>query len=180
MSKLIILDRDGVINEDSDAYIKSIDEWHPIPGSLEAMARLSKAGWRVFIATNQAGIGRGLLSHEDLTAMHDHLRQRLAALGGAVEDILFAPEHPDQATEMRKPNPGMLLEIGRRCQQSLENVSFVGDSISDVDAARAAGARPILVRTGKGRRTEKEHALADVPIYDSLEAYVSALLAAQA
>lgn len=175
--KLLILDRDGVINEDSDEYIKSVDEWVPIPGSLEAIARLSQAGWRVFVASNQSGIGRGLFGYDALFAMHAHIQQAVMALGGYIEGIAFAPEHPDAATDMRKPNPGMLRDIARRLQLPLEDVPYVGDSASDIEAARAAGARPVLVRTGKGRRTESEHDLSGVPVYDDLASYAAELLA---
>lgn len=175
--KLLILDRDGVINEDSDAYIKSVDEWIPIAGSLEAIARLSQAGWRVFVASNQSGIGRGLFGYDELAAMHTRLQAAVTTLGGHVEGIAFAPEHPDQASDMRKPQPGMLRDIARRLQVPIEGVPFVGDSLSDIQAARAAGARPILVRTGKGRRTELERDAAGVPVFDDLAAVAAALLA---
>lgn len=176
-AKLLILDRDGVINEDSDAYIKSVAEWIPIPGSLEAIARLSQAGWRVFIASNQSGIGRGLFDYDALFAIHSRLQQAVAALGGQIEGIAFAPEHPRAATGMRKPNPGMLQDLARRLQISLDGVPFVGDTVADFQAARAAGARPILVRTGKGRRTETGPEAAGVPVYDDLARFASELLA---
>lgn len=176
--KLLILDRDGVINEDSDSYIKSVAEWVPIPGSLEAMARLSQAGWKLFIASNQSGIGRGLFDYDALAAMHARLVGGVRALGGQVEGIAFAPEHPDAASDMRKPAPGMLRDLARRLQVSLDGVPFVGDSASDLEAARSAGARPVLVRTGKGRRTESGHNLAGVAVYDDLAAFAAELLAA--
>lgn len=174
--KLVILDRDGVVNEDSDAYIKSVAEWRPIPGSLEAIARLSQAGWRVFIASNQSGIGRGMFDYDTLFAMHTHLQQAVIALGGYIEGIAFAPEHPDLATEMRKPNPGMLRDIAKRLQVGLEGVPFVGDSVSDLQAARAARASPILVRTGKGQRTEMDLEAVGVPIYADLAQFADRLL----
>ena len=174
--KLILLDRDGVINEDSDQYIKSVAEWQPIPGSLEAIARLSQAGWQVFIASNQAGIGRGLFDYDALFAIHQQLCDRVTGLGGRVEGIEFAPEHPDQATALRKPNPGMLLDIARRLGTTLEGVPFVGDSFKDVQAARNAGARPFLVRTGNGARTEKERDLQGVSVHDDLAQVADALL----
>jgi len=176
--KLIILDRDGVINEDSDDYIKSVAEWHPIPGSLEAIARLCQAGYRVFIATNQAGISRGLFDYDALFAMNDRLQKLVGELGGRIDGIEFAPDHPDQASDMRKPGPGMLKDIARRFQVSLEDVSFVGDTVSDLIAARSAGACPVLVRTGKGLRTEKEHDLQGAAVYDDLAAFARATLAA--
>ena len=174
--KLVILDRDGVINEDSDAYIKSVAEWQPIPGSLEAIARLSQAGWRVFIASNQSGIGRGLFDYDALFAIHTQLHQAVTALGGHLDGIAFAPEGPEAASEMRKPNPGMLRDIAKRLGVGLEGVPFVGDSVSDLLAARSAGARPILVRTGKGRRTEKTQDAIGVRVYDDLAEVANRLL----
>lgn len=175
--KLVILDRDGVINEDSDAYIKSVAEWHPIPGSLEAIARLCQAGYRVFIASNQSGIGRGYFDYDALFAMHDRLQQLVGELGGRIDGIEFAPDAPDQASDMRKPGPGMLKDLARRLQVSLDEVVFVGDSAADLAAAQAAGARPVLVRTGKGKRTELDHAIAGLPVYDDLAAFARATLA---
>lgn len=176
--KLVILDRDGVINEDSDEYIKSVAEFHPIPGSLEAIARLSQAGYRVFIASNQSGIGRGLFDYDALFAMNDRLLQLVAEAGGRIDGIEFAPDHPDAATPMRKPSPGMLRDLARRLQIDLTDIAFVGDSVSDLQAAQAAGARAVLVRTGKGTQSERKHALEGVEVYDDLAAFVGALLAA--
>ncbi len=176
--KLVILDRDGVINEDSDDYIKSVAEWKPIPGSLEAIARLCQAGYRVYVASNQSGIGRGLFDYDALFAMNDRLQKLVGEAGGRIDGIAFAPEHPDAASHKRKPSPGMLKDLARRLQINLDDVSFVGDSASDIEAARAAGARPDLVRTGKGRRTEMERAPDDVAIYDDLAGFATALIAA--
>jgi D-glycero-D-manno-heptose 1,7-bisphosphate phosphatase len=177
--KLVILDRDGVINEDSDEFVKSVAEWKPIPGSLEAIARLCHAGYRVYVASNQSGIGRGLLDYDALFAIHDKLQRALADLGGRIDAIAYAPEHPDQASEMRKPKPGMLLDIARRLGVSLDKVYAVGDSLRDVEAARAAKARPVLVRTGNGRKTEKQlgKQRKDVAVYADLAAFASALIA---
>lgn len=174
--KLVILDRDGVINEDSDAYIKSVAEWRPIPGSLEAIARLSQAGYAVAIASNQSGIGRGLFDYDALFAIHERLQKSVGELGGRIDLIEFCPDLPAQATAMRKPAPGMLLDIGRRLQTRLEGVPFVGDSSVDIAAARAAGARPILVLTGNGERTKSKQEAAGVETYDSLAAFVAGLL----
>ena len=176
--KLVILDRDGVINEDSPDFIKSVAEFKPIPGSLEAIARLSQAGWRVFVVSNQSGIGRGLLTYDALFAIHDKLQRTLTALGGRIDGIEFAPDHPDQASEQRKPAPGMFRDLARRLQVSLDGVPAVGDSWRDIEAARAAGARPILVRTGNGRRTETEHKLGKIRVYDDLAAVVGDLIGA--
>ena len=175
--KLVILERDGVINEDSDDYIKSAAEWHPIPGSLEAVARLCQAGYRVFVASNQSGIGRGLFDYDALFAMNDRLQKLVGEYGGRIDGIEFAPEHPDEASDMRKPAPGMLKDLARRLQANLEDVAFVGDSLSDIQAARAAGARPVLVRTGKGAKAEKERDAQGVAVYDDLAAFVRATLA---
>ena len=177
--KLVILDRDGTINEDSPDFIKSVAEWKPIPGSLEAIARLTHAGYRVFIASNQSGIGRGLMDFDALFAIHDRLQRAVNELGGRIDGIAFAPEHPDEATEMRKPAPGMLKDLARRLQVDLDQVCFVGDSMSDVEAARAAGAKPVLVRSGNGRDTENKYRteLGAVQIFDDLAAAATALIA---
>lgn len=179
--KLIILDRDGVINEDSDDYIKSPDEWRPIPGSLEAIVRLNRAGYRVVIASNQSGLARGLFDMDTLLRIHDKLHRSLAALGGAVDAIFFCPHAPADDCACRKPKPGLLLDIGVRLQTSLLDVPLVGDNLKDVQAARAVGARPLLVRTGKGAAVEaRGEDLVGVPVYDDLAAAVDALLAADA
>lgn len=150
--KLIILDRDGVINEDSDNYIRAPDQWLPIPGSLEAIARLSHAGYRVVVATNQSGIGRDLFSIETLNQIHEKMHRFAHEAGGAIEAVFFCPD-TDNANPDRKPNPGLLKDIGRRLRINLNGIPVVGDSLRDVQAAQAVGARPILVRTGKGERT---------------------------
>ncbi len=151
--KLIILDRDGVINYDSDDFIKSVDEWIPLPGSLEAMARLTQAGWTVTVASNQSGLARGLFSEATLHAMHQKMRDLLAALGGRVDDLRYCPHGPDEISSCRKPLPGMYEEIAAHFGCSLQDVPVVGDSLRDLQAAVAVHARPILVRTGKGERT---------------------------
>jgi D-glycero-D-manno-heptose 1,7-bisphosphate phosphatase len=178
--KLVILDRDGVINEDSDEYIKSVAEWKPIPGSLEAIAQLCRAGFEVYIASNQSGIGRGLYDLDALFAIHDRMQSALAGLGGRISAISYAPDTPENASNMRKPAPGMLIDLAQRLQVNLEDVPFVGDNISDVEAARAAGARPVLVRTGKGERTLAKHALEGVPVYKDLAEFARAWVAAGA
>jgi D-glycero-D-manno-heptose 1,7-bisphosphate phosphatase len=177
--KLVILDRDGVINEESEDFIKSVAEWKPIPGSLEAIARMCHAGFRIYVASNQSGIGRGLLDYDALFAIHDKMQRALADLGGRIDAIAYAPEHPDKASPMRKPKPGMLLDIGKRLGVSLERVHAVGDSMRDIEAARAAGCRPVLVRTGNGRKTEKElgKKRKDITVYNDLAAFASALIA---
>ena len=174
--KLVILDRDGVINEDSDEYIKSAAEWTPIPGSLEAIALLCQAGYQVYIASNQSGIGRGLFDFDALFAIHERLQRAVAEVGGRISGIQFAPEHPDEASEMRKPAPGMLKDLARRLGVNLEGVPFVGDSESDIEAARAAGARPILVLTGKGERTKNKREPDDVPVYKDLAEFARTII----
>lgn len=179
--KLIILDRDGVINEDSDDYIKSPDEFIPIAGALTAIARLKQAGYTVVVATNQAGVGRGLFDLGTLDAIHEKLHRELGRVGGSLDGIFFCPHHPDEACECRKPKPGLLLEIARRFQVSLESVPVIGDALRDVEAARAVGALPILVRTGKGMRTLGSHSaqLHDVMIYDDLAQVVESLVSSK-
>jgi len=177
--KLIILDRDGVINEDSDDYIKSPDEWMPIPGSLDAIARLNHAGYIVAIASNQSGIARGYFNLETLAAMNVKMCNMLSHSGGRIDAMFFCPHGPADGCDCRKPKPGLLTEIGNRFQTSLANVMFVGDNINDIKAARAAGAKPVLVRTGKGEQTAKMIAANNpdnVPVYDDLADLVSTIL----
>ena len=176
--KLIILDRDGVINEDSDDYIKSPDEWMPIPGSLDAIARLNHAGYSVAIASNQSGIARGYFSLETLVAMSVKMNDMLALLGGRIDAMFFCPHGPKDGCDCRKPKPGMLTEIGNRFQTGLGNVFFVGDNMNDVMAAQAAGAIPLVVRTGKGEQTARMVAEndADIPVYNDLADVANAIL----
>ena len=176
--KMVILDRDGVINHDSPDYIKSVAEFHPIAGSLEAIARLSQAGYRVCVASNQSGIGRGLFDYEAFAAINAHLHKLLAELGGRIEAIAFAPGHPDDASHRRKPNPGMLEDLARRLGCSLDGVWMIGDSAGDLAAATAAGATPVLVRTGNGRATEAKARPTPSLVFDDLAAAATALLAA--
>ncbi|HVB49088.1 MAG TPA: D-glycero-beta-D-manno-heptose 1,7-bisphosphate 7-phosphatase [Burkholderiales bacterium] len=157
--KLIILDRDGTINHDSDQYIKSPAEWKPLKGSLEAMARLTQAGYRVVVATNQSGIARGLFDMTTLNAIHDALHRAVNQAGGRIDAIFFCPHAADSNCECRKPKPGMLREIAKRLNVSLDGVPVVGDALRDLQAAAAVGARPILVLTGKGRKTRDSEEL---------------------
>jgi D-glycero-D-manno-heptose 1,7-bisphosphate phosphatase len=178
--KLIILDRDGVINQDSDNYIKTVDEFIPLPGSLEAIARLNQAGYRVAVATNQSGIARGFYDLTTLNAMHEKLRRLLASLGGNIDMIAYCPHGPDDGCDCRKPKPGMYQDIARRMEISLKDVPVIGDSLRDLQAAQAVNARPILVRTGKGEQTiAKGEGLEGIPIYDDLAGAVNALLEEQ-
>ena len=153
MQKLIILDRDGVINEDSDQFIKSPEEFKPIPGSLEAIARLSQNGYRVVIATNQSGLGRGLFDMDALNRIHNKMHQALSNLGGQITAIFFCPHTPDDQCGCRKPKDGMFKEIATTFDTSLENVPAVGDSLRDLEASAAAGCAPFLVLTGNGKIT---------------------------
>ena len=176
---LVILDRDGVINEDSDAYIKSPAEWLPIPGSLEAIARLNYAGFRVVVATNQSGIARGLFDMAELNAIHQRLHATLARLGGQLDGIYFCPHGPDDGCGCRKPRPGLLQEIAARHGIDLDGVPVIGDSLRDIEAARAVGATPFLVRTGKGSQAEGQlPASWGVAVFDDLAQAAEALVAA--
>ncbi|MGH8803088.1 MAG: D-glycero-beta-D-manno-heptose 1,7-bisphosphate 7-phosphatase [Casimicrobiaceae bacterium] len=175
---LIVLDRDGVINRDSDQYIKSPEEWQPVPGSLEAIARFNHAGFRVVVATNQSGVGRGLLDFATLTAIHDRMHRALAQVGGRIDAVFFCPHAADSRCECRKPKPGMLIEIGRRFNVDMTGVPVIGDSLRDLRAADAVQALPVLVLTGKGEQTLRD---GDFPpntlIFPDLAFAASALLA---
>lgn len=148
--KLVILDRDGTINEDSLEYVKSPQEWLPLPGALEAIARLNHAGWHVVVASNQSGLGRGLFDVAALNAMHAKLHAKLAAVGGRVDAIFYCPHAPDDKCRCRKPEPGLFEQIGERYGVDLHNVPTVGDTARDVLAGAAVGCEPHLVLTGKG------------------------------
>ncbi|MDG4812058.1 D-glycero-beta-D-manno-heptose 1,7-bisphosphate 7-phosphatase [Hydrogenovibrio sp. 3SP14C1] len=176
--KIIVLDRDGVINEDSDAYIKHPDEWHPVKGSLEAIAKLKRAGWTVAVATNQSGVRRGYYSRETLHAMHMKLVALLAEYNVAVDWINYSPYIADDNSPCRKPNVGMLQAIENRFQCSLAGQPMIGDTLADIAVAKAKGMQPILVKTGKGERTlaKQDLILQGVPVYDNLLAAVEALL----
>lgn len=154
--KLVILDRDGTINHDRDDYVKSTAEWRPIAGSIEAIARLTQAGYKIAVATNQSGIARGLLDAGALIAIHDTLQRAVHQAGGRIDAFFFCPHAADAGCRCRKPQPGMLLEVGRRFNVSLEDAYMVGDARRDLEAAAAAGARPVLVLTGRGAATQKE------------------------
>lgn len=183
-SRLIILDRDGVINQDSDAYIKSPDEWVAIPGSLEAIARLCKEDYQVVLATNQSGVSRGLFTINTLNQIHEKMLDEIHRYGGEVSAIFFCPHIDEDQCECRKPKPGMLLELSRRTNRSLTDVPVVGDSKRDLEAALSAKAIPVLVETGKGRETanwldsyNSSTELATVPRYPNLKDFVDNLLA---
>lgn len=173
---LIILDRDGVINHDSDDFIKSPAEWKPIDGSLESIARLNHAGYRVVVITNQSGIARGLLDVDTLSHIHRKMHRMLAQVGGKLEAILYCPHGPDDECSCRKPLDGAFSELAHRLRIKLDNVFAVGDSLRDLQAAQTAGATPILVRTGKGEKTLAEGIPENIAVYDDLSAVVTALL----
>jgi D-glycero-D-manno-heptose 1,7-bisphosphate phosphatase len=174
--KLVVLDRDGTINHDSDRYIKSPAEWKPIKGSLEAIARLTQAGFRVVVATNQSGLARGLFDMAALNAIHDALQRAVHQAGGRIDAIFFCPHADQSGCECRKPRPGMLLEIGKRLNVPMEGVPMVGDSLRDLQAAAAAGAHPVLVLTGKGKKTRAAGGLpAGTEVYADLAAVAAQL-----
>lgn len=165
-SKIIILDRDGVINYDSPEYIKSPDEWLPIPGSLEAIATLNRAGFRVIIATNQSGVARGFYDVQMLMMIHEKLTNELAAVGGYVDEIFFCPHHPDEKCLCRKPQPGLIYQIEKKYDINLADTFFIGDSVTDMNVAIATGCQPILVMTGNGEKT-----LANNPLFSEIPCF---------
>lgn len=172
--KLIILDRDGVINFDSDQFIKSPAEWLPIPGSLEAIARLNQAGYRVAVATNQSGVGRGLFDMTTLNAIHDKMHKAAALVGARIDAVFFCPHTSDSHCHCRKPKSGMFEEIAARYNMSLTGVAAVGDSLRDLQAGAALGTKPYLVLTGKGVKTQ---AAGDLPEGTQVLANLSAVVA---
>ena len=177
--KLVILDRDGVINFDSAQFIKSPAEWKPIPGSLEAIARLNQAGFRVVVASNQSGVGRGLLDMSTLNEINGKMHKALAVVGGRIDAVFYCPHASDADCECRKPKPGMLQEIAKRFNVDLAGVASVGDSLRDLEAAVAVGARPFLVRTGKGAKTAETGGLPEgTVVVEDLAAAVNLILAA--
>jgi D-glycero-D-manno-heptose 1,7-bisphosphate phosphatase len=175
--KLVILDRDGVINHDSDSFIKSPEEWRPLPGSLEAIARLNQAGYQVVLATNQSGVGRGLFEVSTLNAIHDRMHRALAQIGGRIDAIFFCPHAQEANCDCRKPRAGLLEEIARRFNVDLKGVPSIGDALRDLQASAAVGATPILVLTGKGAQTREDGGLPKgTQIYDDLAAAVRAIV----
>jgi len=175
--KLVILDRDGVINYDSDQYIKSPGEWKPMPGSLEAIAKLTQAGYKVVIASNQSGIGRGLFDMDTLNAIHDKMHRAVQSLGGRIDAVFYCPHTSESKCSCRKPKPGMFLRIGACFNTDLSEAFVIGDSLRDLQPAASVGARPVLVLTGKGGVTQAE---GDLPegtlIFSDLAAAVEHIL----
>ncbi len=172
--KLVILDRDGVINQDSANFIKNPNEWIPIPGSLEAIALLNQSGFRVVVATNQSGVSRGLFDMATLNSIHDKMHRELAFVGGRVEAVFYCPHSADDGCDCRKPKPGMIKEIGKRFSVELDQVFAVGDAWRDIKAFSDAGCKTILVRTGKGEETLKggnlpEHTLVFADLSEAVQ-----------
>ena len=176
--RLVILDRDGVINRDSPEFVKSADEWIPLDGSIAAIASLSRAGFAVAVASNQSGLARGLFDREALRRMHRKLVDLVAAEGGKLALIVICPHGPDDGCDCRKPAPGLLLQVADSLDVTLDNVPVIGDSLRDLEAASAVGAKPILVRTGNGATTEKAlpDGLKDIPVFDDLSEAAAALV----
>jgi D-glycero-D-manno-heptose 1,7-bisphosphate phosphatase len=175
--KLIILDRDGVINHDSAQFIKSPEEWKPISGSLEAIARLNQWGYRVVVATNQSGVGRGLFEMDTLNAIHEKMVKACAHVGARIDAIFFCPHPADSTCECRKPRPGLLKEIAARYNTDLTGVPTVGDSLRDLQAGVAVGCKPYLVLTGKGAKTRDEALPEGTEIFPDLAAVAAHLTA---
>ena len=178
--KLVILDRDGTINADSDDFVKTPDEWEPLPGSLEAIARLNHAGWRVVIASNQSGLGRGLFDVAALNAMHAKMHKLLAAAGGRVDAVFYCPHSPEESCTCRKPLPGLFEQIGARFGVPLRGVPTAGDSLRDLQAGAAAGCEPHLVLTGKSFQYRGGGQIENLPpgtlVHQDLSAFVDFIL----
>jgi D-glycero-D-manno-heptose 1,7-bisphosphate phosphatase len=169
--KLVLLDRDGVVNEDRDDYVKSPEEWRPIPGSLEAIARLCEAGFEVVVVSNQSGLARGLFDRATLDAIHDEMRRAVESAGGRLAGVFVCPHAPDAGCGCRKPAVGLLRQVESALGVAVAGAPLVGDKAADLELARNAGCLPVLVRTGKGRRTERTAALDGVAVFDDLRAF---------
>ena len=177
--KLIILDRDGVINHDSDQFIKSPEEWQPIEGSMDAIAFLTQAGYTIAVATNQSGIARGYFTEQTLNEMHAKMHKLVRQAGGEISGIWFCPHSADSQCDCRKPKPGMILDILDRFQADATKTYLVGDSLRDLQAIASAGGLPILVKTGKGMKTLNNHTEQlpqNTQIFDSLLAFATHLV----
>lgn len=177
VTNLIILDRDGVINVDSDAFIKSPEEWQPIPGSLAAIAALQQQGYTVAVATNQSGLARGLFTETTLHHIHTKFQDALVQHGGQPVTIVYCPHGPENSCACRKPSPGLIHELLTRYQAQAADTWVVGDAVRDLEAATRAGAKPILVLTGKGVQTQQQLQKPILPIYPDLAGVTTALLA---
>ncbi|MBM4208127.1 MAG: D-glycero-beta-D-manno-heptose 1,7-bisphosphate 7-phosphatase [Gammaproteobacteria bacterium] len=177
--RYVLMDRDGVINVDSESFIKTPDEWRPIEGSLEAVALLNKHDVAVAVITNQSGIARGLFDEATLAGIHSKMHRMLAEKGGEVAAVYYCPHGPDSLCDCRKPKPGLLIQFAEQYQANLEETYFVGDSLRDIQAARAAGAMPLLVLTGKGRQTMNTHPDLNIPVFDNLYGAAEYIIATQ-
>ncbi|WP_412478946.1 D-glycero-beta-D-manno-heptose 1,7-bisphosphate 7-phosphatase [Azonexus sp. IMCC34839] len=178
--KLVILDRDGVINFDSAQFIKSPEEWKPIPGSLEAIARLRQNGYRVVVATNQSGVGRGLFDMDTLNRIHQKMHKAVTAIGGQIDAIFYCPHAADSKCDCRKPKPGMFKRISETLNVDLNGIFTVGDSLRDLQAGVATGCKPMLVLTGKGEKTKAEGNLPEGTLeFADLAAAVDHILAGE-
>ena len=166
--RYVILDRDGTINVDSDDFIKSPEEWLPLPGSLEAIALLNSHGFKVVVISNQSGVARGLFDFATLEAIHAKMKQMVKDAGGEIETIYFCPHGPDDACDCRKPKDGLFRRFAADYSDDLSQIYAVGDSFRDLQAAKSAGAKPILVKTGKGRNTLLKHPELNLPIFENL------------
>jgi D-glycero-D-manno-heptose 1,7-bisphosphate phosphatase len=181
-TKLVILGRDGILNEYREDHVKAPEEWRPLKGALEAVARLNHAGWHAVVATNQAGIGRGMIDMASVNAVHAHMNQLLMALGGRIDAVFFCPHTPEEQCDCRKPQPGMMLDIGRRYGVDLRLVPMVCDTLRDLSAARAAGCEPHLVLTGRAAQLDDDQLqqlLAQAPgaqVHADLAAFADFLL----
>ncbi|MGZ5029669.1 MAG: D-glycero-beta-D-manno-heptose 1,7-bisphosphate 7-phosphatase [Methylobacter sp.] len=167
-NRYVLLDRDGVINHDSDEFIKSPDQWLPIEGSLEAIALFNEHGYKVVVITNQSGLARGLFDAATLEKIHAKMQRMAAEKGGKIDAIYFCPHGPDDDCNCRKPKPGLIEAFADDNKINLSGVAFIGDSLRDLQAAQAAGASPILVKTGKGRKTLTENPNLDIPVFENL------------
>ncbi len=168
MQSYILLDRDGVINEDSVGYIKSTEEWEPIPGSLEAISLFNQKGYKVIVITNQSGIGRGLYDEEVMIQIHQKMEKMVEEKGGMIEKIYYCPHDPDLNCSCRKPQPGMFNAFSKEYNRPLSDLYYVGDKLADIQAAEAVGAKPILVKTGKGLETLENNPEISSPIFENL------------
>lgn len=184
--KLVILGRDGVLNEFRDDHVKAPEEWFAIPGALEAVSRLNHAGWHAAVATNQSGIGRGMIDMASVNAVHAHMLKCLMAVGGRIDAVFFCPHTPEDLCDCRKPQPGLLRDIGKRYGIDLKQVPVVCDTLRDLQAAHAAGCEPHLVRTGRAAALDAQQLdqlVSQVPntrVHDDLPAFAEHLLARSA
>ena len=167
-NRYVVLDRDGVINVDSDDFVKSAEEWQPLPGSLEAIAELNRYGFKVVVITNQSGVARGLFDLTTLEEMHDKMRAMLAKVDGSIDAIYYCPHGPDQNCACRKPNPGLFEQFAKDKLVDLSGVYAIGDSYRDIQACQAVGGKPILVKTGKGLKTLQNHPQLNLPVFENL------------